>query len=155
MRNQSLGETAAKLGCGAFKSKFCWEKLLAMGSHGELPCHAGTVMAGVEASWRENKHTDAQIRGANGAAVRCHRLVLAVSPLLGQLIDDDEEEVLVVLPGVGQQELNLLLLLLYTGEADTYDTRLQELLSRLQVNLLFRSQTFTCSIAGIPCKCKC
>ena len=106
-----------------------------MGSQqGELACHAGTVMAGVEASWREDRHTDAEIRGGNGAAVRCHRLVLAISPLLGQLIDDDEEEVLVVLPGVEQEELNLLLLLLYTGEAETYDTGLQELLARLQVS---------------------
>ena len=99
-----------------------------------MACHADTVMAGVEASWREDRHTDAKIRGSGGAAVRCHRLVLAVSPLLHQLIDDDEEEVLVVLPGVGQEELNLLLLLLYTGEVETYDTGLQELLVRLQVS---------------------
>jgi len=104
------------------------------GQQKELACHADTVMAGVEASWREDRHTDAEIRGGNGAAVRCHRLVLAVSPLLGRLIDDDEEEVLVVLPGVGQKELNLLLLLLYTGEAETYDVGLQELLARLQVS---------------------
>jgi len=105
-----------------------------MGGQGDLACHADTVMAGVEASWREDRHTDAEIRGGNGAAVRCHRLVLAVSPLLSQLIGDDEEEVLVVLPGVGQEELNLLLLLLYTGEAATCDTGLQELLARLQVS---------------------
>ena len=106
-----------------------------MGSKTELACHAGTVMAGVEASWRESKHTDAEIRGDNGAAVRCHKIVLAVSPLLSQIIEDDDEDVLLVLPGVGQQELDLLLLLLYTGQADTYNAGLQELLKRCQVSL--------------------
>ena len=106
-----------------------------MGSKSELACHAGTVMAGVEASWRESKHTDAEIRGDNGAAVRCHKMVLAVSPLLSQMIEDDDEDVLLVLPGVGQQELDLLLLLLYTGRADTYNAGLQELLTRCQVSL--------------------
>ena len=127
-----------------------------MGSQGELACHAGTVMAGVEASWREDRHTDAEIRGGNGAAVRCHRLVLAVSPLLSQLIDDDEEEVLVVLPGVGQEELNLLLLLLYTGEAETYNSGLQDLLARLQVmqELICAFVTKT-QIAGITCGRNC
>ena len=105
-----------------------------MGSKSELACHAGTVMAGVEASWRESKHTDAEIRGDNGAAVRCHKMVLAVSPLLSQMIEDDDEDVLLVLPGVGQQELDLLLLLLYTGRADTYNAGLQELLTRCQVS---------------------
>ena len=118
-----------------------------------MACHAGTVMAGVEASWREDRHTDAEIRGGNGAAVRCHRLVLAVSPLLSQLIDDDEEEVLVVLPGAGQEELNLLLLLLYTGEVETYNTGLQELLARLQVrrNLFVLPFVTKIPIAGITC----
>ena len=106
-----------------------------MSSKSELACHAGTVMAGVEASWRESKHSDAEIRGDNGAAVRCHKIVLAVSPLLSQIIEDDDEDVLLVLPGVGQQELDLLLLLLYTGQADTYNAGLQELLKRCQVSL--------------------
>ena len=106
-----------------------------MGSKSELACHAGTVMAGVEASWRESKHTDAEIRGDNGAAVRCHKMVLAVSPLLSQMIEDDDEDVLLVLPGVGQQQLDLLLLLLYTGRADTYNSGLQELLTTCQVSL--------------------
>ena len=106
-----------------------------MGSKTELVCHAGTVMAGVEASWRESKHTDAEIRGDNGAAVRCHKIVLAVSPLLSQIIEDDDEDVLLVLPGVGQHELDLLLLLLYTGRADTYNVGLQELLTRCQVSV--------------------
>ena len=121
-----------------------------------MACHADTVMAGVEASWREDRHTDAEIRGGNGAAVRCHRLVLAISPLLGQLIDDDEEEVLVVLPGVGQEELNLLLLLLYTGEAETFDTGLQELLARLQVSgNFFGTFAVKISISGITCRRNC
>ena len=129
-----------------------------MGSKTELACHAGTVMAGVEASWRESKHTDAEIRGDNGAAVRCHKMVLAVSPLLSQMIEDDDEDVLLVLPGVGQQELDLLLLLLYTGRADTYNAGLQELLTRCQVSLKLLASfdpLFHVFITGVSDGCDC
>ena len=129
-----------------------------MGSKTDLACHAGTVMAGVEASWRESKHTDAEIRGDNGAAVRCHKMVLAVSPLLSQIIEDDDEDVLLVLPGVGQQELDLLLLLLYTGRADTYNAGFQELLTRCQVSLKLLASSdpfFHVFIAGVADGCDC
>ena len=100
-----------------------------------LVCHASTVMGGLLAGWRESRHTDAELRGEEGAGVRCHRLVLAAaSPFFGSLVE--EQEAVVVLPGVGQELLHLLLTFLYTGEiegAEQQRATLVDLLTRCHV----------------------
>ena len=81
--------------------------------------HARTLVDWVGDCWTSGSCLDTVLRPGEGEGeVRCHRLVLGgVSRLLASIIPDTEEEVILILPGLDQADLQTFLRFVYTGAA--------------------------------------
>ena len=81
--------------------------------------HARTLVDWVGEYWTSGTCLDTVLLPGEGEGeVRCHRLVLGgVSQLLASIIPDTEEEVILILPGLDQADLQTFLRFVYTGAA--------------------------------------
>jgi len=118
-----------------------------------LLSHARSVLEGVKQSWLCGQYADTSLCGEQGAQARCHRLILtSVSRLLHSvlrdLVSDGEDDICIILPGLQQDDMEVLLQFLYTGAADltSEHQHVVQLLQALEVPLTFDAEMLKMSI---------
>ena len=95
--------------------------------------HATTVLDWMESCRRSEQFLDTLIQGADGVT-RCHRLVLtSVSPLLQDILRDDEEDACIIIPDMSNAELEMLTQFIYTGCACVESDNVVRVLNTLLV----------------------
>ena len=104
-----------------------------MSSDGGPVSHAATVLDWMESCRRSHQFLDTLLHGAEGTT-KCHRLVLtSVSPLLQNVLRDEEEEACIIIPDITNSELETFTQFIYTGSACVESDNVVRVLRSLRI----------------------